>query len=353
MTQSSMQTSTRTLSYCQGLSEGLVQAMERDDRIFVTGIGVDYSSAVFGSTAEAVKRFGPARIFDAPAMENALTGIVIGAAAMGKRPMIIHLRNDFMFLAFDQMINLAAKWKYMYGQNAGTLPLVVRGVVGRGWGQGATHSQSLHGVLAHFPGLTVLAPATPADAKGMMLAAFEAERPTVIIEHRRLYDVTGPVDAAPVATLIGKAFVRRPGRDVTIVACSVMLQEAMLAANDLAARGIEAEVVDVATVRPLDVETIAQSIRKTGRLIAVDTDWEFCGLTAEIAAIAAERCLQNLKAPVCRLGFADSPAPVSMPLEDAFYPKAASIARAALAMCGTSDEGMAFSAHIDDFKGPY
>lgn len=344
---------TRTLTYCEALSEGLVQAMERDERIFVTGIGVDYSSAVFGSTAKAVKQFGKARIFDAPAMENALTGIAIGAAAMGKRPMLIHLRNDFMFLAFDQMINLAAKWKYMYGEQATSLPIVIRGIVGRGWGQGATHSQSLHGVLAHFPGLTVLAPATPADAKGMILAAFEAERPTVIIEHRRLYDTKGPVDERPVATPIGRSFVRRPGRDVSIVACSVMLHEAMLAANDLAQRGIEAEVVDVATVRPLDIETIANSVKKTGRLVVADTDWEFCGLAAEIAAIAAERCLMQMKAPVCRLGFADCPAPVSQPLEDAFYPKAASITRAALALCGASEEGMTFSAHVDDFKGPY
>ncbi|RDV03152.1 alpha-ketoacid dehydrogenase subunit beta [Undibacter mobilis] len=343
----------RTLTYCQALSEGLVQAMERDESIFVTGIGVDYSSAVFGSTTEAVRKFGKERIFDAPAMENALTGIAIGAAAMGKRPLIVHLRNDFMFLAFDQMINLAAKWKYMYGPNAVPMPLVVRGIVGRGWGQGATHSQSLHGVLGHFPGLTVLAPATPADAKGMTIAALQADRPIVIIENRRLYDIKGPVDIEPNPTPLGRAFVRREGSDITIVGCSIMVQEALVAAQDLQQKGIAAEVVDIATVRPLDVDTITASIRKTGRLVVVDTDWEFCGLAAEIAALAAERCLKQLKAPVCRLGFADCPAPVSAPLEEAFYPKASSITKASLALCGESEEGMTFSAHVDTFKGPY
>ena len=142
----------RTLSYAEAISEGTVQAMDRDPSVFIAGIAVDYPSGIFGTTTEPFKRFGKARVFDTPAMENALTGIAIGAAAVGKRPVIVHPRNDFMFLAFDQLINLAAKWKYMYGGRAGTVPIVVRAVVGRGWGQGATHSQSLQAPLAHFPG---------------------------------------------------------------------------------------------------------------------------------------------------------------------------------------------------------
>ena len=183
----------RQLTYAQALSEGLCQAMERDPAIFVTGIAVDYPSGIFGTTAQAAKRFGPDRVFDAPAMENALTGIAIGAAAMGKRPVIVHPRNDFMFLSFDNLINLAAKWRYMFMGRAGTVPVVVRAVIGKGWGQGATHSQSLQAPLAHFPGLSVVMPAFPSDAKGLTIAALQHDGPVVILEHRALYSTTGPV----------------------------------------------------------------------------------------------------------------------------------------------------------------
>src|ERR1700704_282247 len=169
----------RQLTYAQALSEGLCQAMERDPAIFVTGIAVDYPSGIFGTTTQAAKRFGPDRVFDAPAMENALTGIAIGAAAMGKRPVIVHPRNDFMFLSFDNLINLAAKWRYMFMGRAGTVPIVVRAVIGKGWGQGATHSQSLQAPLAHFPGLSVLMPTSPHDAKGLMMAALQHDGPVV------------------------------------------------------------------------------------------------------------------------------------------------------------------------------
>src|SRR6266478_4492524 len=201
----------RKMTYAQALSEGLCQAMERDASIFVTGIGVDYPSGIFGSTTEAAKRFGPERVFDAPAMENALTGIVIGAAAVGKRPIIVHARNDFLFLGFDQLINLAAKWRYMFNGNAGNMPIVIRAVVGKGWGQGATHSQSTHATLAHFPGLKVLMPAFPADAKGLTLAALQDNSPVVIIEHRALYDTVGEVPEEALPTPIGKAAVVRKG----------------------------------------------------------------------------------------------------------------------------------------------
>jgi len=217
----------RELKYWEALSEGLVQAMERDSSIFIAGTAVDYASGIFGSTVAALERFGPGRVFDTPSMENALTGIAIGAAAMGKRPVIVHPRNDFMFLAFDQLINLAAKWKYMFGGQAGSVPIVVRAVVGKGWGQGATHSQSTHAPLAHFPGLQVVLPAFPNDAKGLTIAALEGDAPTVILEHRALYETIGPVDESCMATPIGKANVIRQGDDVTIVAVSFMAYEAL------------------------------------------------------------------------------------------------------------------------------
>ena len=343
----------RRIKYSQALSEGLVQAMERDDSIFVTGIAVDYQSGIFGSTIEATRRFGPKRVFDAPAMENGLMGIAIGAAAMGKRPMVVHPRNDFMFLAFDQLINLAAKWRYMYGGNAGSLPIVIRAVVGKGWGQGATHSQSTHATLAHFPGLKVLMPAFPADAKGLTLAALQGNSPVVIIEHRALYDTVGDVSEEPLPTPIGKAAVVRQGSDLTIVATSYLAVEAMHAAEELARNGISVEVVDPRSIRPLDEETILASVRKTGRLLVADVSWELCGFSSEIAALAAEKAFSALKGPVRRIALADCPAPVSAPLESAFYPKASTIARAVMAMLGRDDAGMDRLDREDTFKGPY
>jgi pyruvate/2-oxoglutarate/acetoin dehydrogenase E1 component len=194
----------RTMKYVDALSESLVLAMDNDDSIFVTGIAVDYPSGIFGSTIEALKKFGPNRVFDAPAMENALTGIAIGAAAMGKRPVIVHPRVDFMFLAFDQLINLAAKWRYMFGGNVGSVPIVVRAIIGKSWGQGATHSQSLHSVLGHFPGLHVVMPATPKSALELTLAALQGNTPTVILEHRALYDVEGEVPIEPKPATVGR-----------------------------------------------------------------------------------------------------------------------------------------------------
>jgi pyruvate dehydrogenase E1 component beta subunit len=327
--------------------------MERDTSIFVTGIGVDYPSGIFGSTTEAARRFGPDRVFDAPAMENALTGIVIGAAAMGKRPIIVHARNDFAFLGFDNLINLAAKWRYMFNGNAGNMPLVVRAVVGKGWGQGATHSQSTHATLAHFPGLAVVVPAFPDDAKGLTIAALRHDGPVVIVEHRALYGIEGDVPEACDPTAIGKARRVREGRHVTIVAVSLMVREALHAADELSRHEVEAEIIDLRSLRPLDEDTVLQSVRKTGHLVVADTSWELCGVASEIAALAAEKAFSALKAPVLRIALANCPAPVSMKLEQAFYPKASTIARAALATLGRDPDRVAELAREDNFKGPY
>jgi pyruvate/2-oxoglutarate/acetoin dehydrogenase E1 component len=343
----------RNLTYAMALSEGLCQAMEHDPSIFVTGIAVDYPSGIFGSTTEAAKRFGPQRVFESPAMENALTGIAVGAAAMGKRPVIVHPRNDFMFLAFDNLINLAAKWRYMFDGKAGNVPIVVRAIIGKGWGQGATHSQSLQAPLAHFPGLTVLMPAFPQDAKGLTIAALHHDQPVVILEHRSLYATEGPVTQDFEATPIGKANVVRSGKDVTIVATSFMALQAMHAADELAKHQVEAEVIDLRSIRPLDETTILQSIRKTGRLVVADTSWELCGVVSEIAALAAEKAWGDLKAPVLRISLANCPAPVSARLEEAFYPKDSTIARAALATLGLDPERIGDLTREDHFKGPY
>ena len=342
----------RQIKYSQALSEGIVQAMERDPSIFMTGISVDYPSGIFGSTVEATRRF-PKRVFDAPAMENALTGIAVGAAAAGKRPIIVHPRNDFMFLAFDNMINLAAKWRYMYGGNAGQAPIVVRAVIGKGWGQGASHSQSLQAPLAHFPGLSVVMPAFPRDAKGLMLSALRHTGPVVVLEHRSLYDTMGEVPEEPVPTPLGKAAVVREGKDITVVATSFMTVEALHAAEELAKEGVDAEIVDLRSIRPLDEEAILTSVKKTGRLIAADTSWELCGVSSEIAALVAEKGFPYLKAPVRRIAMANCPAPVSQPLEKAFYPGASTIARASLSLLGKYTGAFGDIDREDTFKGPY
>jgi pyruvate/2-oxoglutarate/acetoin dehydrogenase E1 component len=283
-----------------------------------------------------------------------LTGIAIGAAALGKRAVIVHPRNDFMFLALDQLINLAAKWRYMFDGNANGVPFVTRAIVGRGWGQGATHSQSLHAILAHFPGLYVGMPSIPADAKEMTIAALQADTPTVLIENRALYNEVGPVEDEILKASVGGMRRLRDGDDVTIVATSLMVREAMIAAETLAGEGVSARVVDPRWARPLDTEGLIAEISATGRLVVADYTWEACSLGSEVAAIAGEYCFQDLKAPIKRLGFADCPAPVSAPLEDAFYPKASTIVRACFSTMGVEHSGDFGEINVaDPFKGPY
>ena len=341
----------RTLKYSEAISEGLTQAMERDANVFIMGIGVDYPSGIFGTTREPARRFGPSRVFDTPACENALTGIAIGAAACGKRPVLVHARNDFLFLALDQLLNLAAKWKYMFG-GASCVPIVVRAVIGKGWGQGATHSQSLQAVLGHFPGLWVVMPAFPRDAKGLVLSALRHSAPVVILEHRSLYDTSGPVSAQPEETPIGKAAVVRSGSDATVVATSWMVGESVRAAAGLATQGIQVEIVDLRSIRPLDEDTVIASVRKTGRLVVADTSWQLCGVASEIAALAAEKAFASLKAPVKRITLADCPAPVSYSLP-VFYPTAATIAEAVRASLGLESASPAAFPRDDSFQGPY
>lgn len=343
----------RELTYADAIAEALVQGMERDPDVFVCGIGVDDHKGIFGTTRAAFERFGSARVFDVPVAEQALTGVAIGAALMGKRPVIVHARNDFMFLATDQMINLAAKARYMYGGRL-RAPIVVRSIVGKGWGQGATHSQSLQALFGHFPGLQVVMPALPRDAKGLTLAALRAAGPVVILEHRALYSMTGPVPEAPEITPIGTAAVVRRGRDVTVAATSFMVVEALRAAERLASVGVEVEVVDCRSIRPLDRDTLLTSLAKTGHMVVADTSWVSFGVASEVASVCAEEGFRDLRAPIRRIGLADCPAPVSLALERAFYPDFRTIARECLAALGRDAELRELES-VEDvaFTGPY
>jgi acetoin:2,6-dichlorophenolindophenol oxidoreductase subunit beta len=343
----------RSLRYWEAISEATVQCMEADPSIFLTGIGVDDFKGMFGTTAEAYRRFGGARVFDIPNGENAMTGIAIGAAAVGKRPLVVHPRNDFMFLCMDQLLNLAAKWRYMFGGKAG-VPVVFRGIVGRGWGQGATHSQSLQGVFAHFPGLYVATPASPADAKGLLVSALRGTGPVVLLENRALYELEEDVPEEPVAIPFGKGKIVRPGKDITIVGASLMAYESARAAEILADHGVDAEVIDPRSIRPFDQAILLESIRKTGRLVVADTSWAFCGFAAEVAAVAVEKGWEYLKAPVRRVTPPDCPAPVSRPLEEAFHPSPLTIAQTCLDLLKTD---VSIRRGVSDvqssFAGPY
>jgi len=343
----------RELTYADAIAEALVQGMERDPNVFVCGIGVDDHKGIFGTTRYAFERFGAARVFDVPIAEQALTGVAIGAALMGKRPVVVHARNDFMFLATDQMINLAAKARYMYGGRL-RAPIVVRSIVGKGWGQGATHSQSLQALFGHFPGLQVVMPALPRDAKGLTLAALRAEGPVVLLEHRTLYSTKGPVPEAPEVTPIGTAAVVREGADVTVVATSLMVVEALRAAERLATLGVDVEVVDCRSIRPFDRDTVLTSLAKTGRVVVADTSWVSFGVASEVASVCADEGFRHLRAPVRRIGLADCPAPVSLSLERAFYPDFRTIMRECLAVLDRDAELRELESVEDSaFTGPY
>ncbi|MEE4543375.1 transketolase C-terminal domain-containing protein [Streptomyces sp. V4-01] len=343
----------RTLKYSEAIGEGTVQSMEADPTIFVAGQSVDDHKGIYGTTTAAMKRFGPSRVRDIPNCETAFAGIAVGAASQGLRPLVVHTRDDFMFLAMDAVINVAAKWRYMYG-NKGGAPVVMRGVVGHGWGQGATHSQSLHSVFGHFPGLHVVVPASPADAKGLLVTALRGDTPVIVLENRGLYDVEDEVPQEPVAVPLGRGRIVREGTDVTIVAASLMVREAERAAQALAGQGVSAEVVDVRSIRPLDEALICESVAKTGRLVVADTSWARYGLSAEVAAVVAENVFDALRAPVRRVTPPDCPAPVSWPLEEAFNPDADALARAALEVLGLSRRlEVARDELHHNFIGPY
>ena len=317
----------RTLNYAQAVREGFVQAMARDPRVFVIGQGVWSPWYVGTSMTDLDHEFGRERVIDSPVSESATTGAALGAALAGMRPVVIHPRMDFMLLAIDQVVNQAANWFYMSGGRVHA-PITIRAIVNRGGEQAAQHSQSVHAWFMHVPGLKVVMPSTPYDAKGLLLACLQDGNPVLYVDDRWLYAEVGDVPEEPYTVPIGKAVVRRTGRDVTIVATSVMAREAVRAAVELAAEGIDAEVVDLRSINPLDRKTIVNSVVKTGRLVTADGGWLTGGVGSEVAAIAVSEAYAHLKAPVVRVSLPDVPAPMSKPLEAAFYRTAVDVVRA-------------------------
>jgi len=323
----------RTLKFVQALNEALDLCMANDPRVFIMGLGAPDAAAIFGSTKGLAEKYGPMRVLDTPVAEHAMTGVALGTALDGMRPVMTHIRLEFAMLAIDQIVNQAAKWHYMFGGQA-KVPLVIRMVVGRGWGQGPQHSQSLQSWFAHVPGLKVVMPATPHDAKGLLISAIEDDNPVVFIEHRWLYNVHGPVPEGVYRVPLGQAHVLRAGRDVTIAATSLMTLEAVRAAEDLAQEGIEVEVVDLRTLNPFDEAPVLASVRKTGRLIVADTGSRSVGFAAEVIARVAEQCLTNLTRPPVRLTLPDVPTPTTRALSNYYYPLVHDLTAAARRLMG-------------------
>ena len=323
----------RTLTYAQAIREAHAQLLRADGRVFLIGQGLWSPWYAGASLKDMDKEFGKDRVMDTPVSENATTGAAIGAAIAGMRPIVFHPRMDFMLLAVDPIVNQAANWSYMFSGQVG-VPVVIRAVINRGGEQGAQHSQAVHAVFMHVPGLKVVMPATPFDAKGLLFAAVYDGNPVLYIDDRWLYDEEGHVPEERFGVPIGRAVLRRAGSEVTIVGISSMAHEAVKAGEQLAEQGIEAEVIDLRTLKPWDKKTVLRSVRKTGRLVVADPGWHTCGASAEIAATVSSEVFDCLKAPVVRVALPDAPAPTSHAQEKAYYRNSGHIAAAALSLLG-------------------
>ena len=324
-----VEAATRELSYAEAIREGLAQAMQADPRVFLFGEDVGVYGGAFGVSGDLVHRFGAERVIDTPISELGIAGAAVGAAITGMKPVLELQFSDFVTLAMEQIVNQAAKIHFMFGGKA-TVPMVVRLPGGSGTGAAAQHSQSLEAWFAHVPGLKVVQPSTPHDAKGLLLAAIDDPNPVLIFEHKLLYKTRGAVPEDAYRVPIGKAAIRRAGRDLTIVGSSIMTLRAVAAAARLAAEGIDAEVIDLRSLRPLDGATIATSVRKTHRLLIVYEGVKIMGIGAEISAMIAEGdAFDFLDAPIARLGGADVPLPYNPVLEKAAVPQEDDIVAAA------------------------
>ena len=331
-TPSAVAATRRQLTFGQAVKEALAEEMRRDERVFVIGEDVAEAGTPFKVLSGLVDEFGPSRVVDSPISEAGITGLGVGAAMTGLRPVVDIMFGDFLTLAMDQLVNQAAKVHYMSGGML-NVPLDVRTTLGATRRSAAQHSQSLHAWVSHVPGLKVALPATPGDAKGLLKAAIRDDNPVVVFEDKMMYQAKGPVPEDDLLIPLGVAEVKREGTDVTIVATSSMVLVALEAAELLAADGISAEVVDPRTTVPLDRETLVASARKTGRALVVDEGYERYGITGELASVIADGAFYHLDAPVKRMGARDVPVPFSPALEDVTVPTPEAVAALARDLC--------------------
>lgn len=349
----------RLLTFTQAINEALFQSMNKDPRIVIMGLGVTDPKGIFGTTLGLMERFGASRLFDMPVSENAMTGVAVGMAISGMRPVMTHQRADFMLMSTDQIINNAAKWHYMYGGRM-SVPLTIRSIIGRGWGQGPQHSQNFQGLFAQIPGLKVVAPTIPYEAKGLLISSIEDNNPVIFVEHRWLSNQLGEVPQSYYSLPLGKANIMREGSDVTIVAVMDMALEAVVVAEKLKSQGVSVEVVNLRSIKPLDEETILRSVSKTGRLLVLDSSWQSFGVSAEIAAMVAEKGFDLLNKKIKRLGLPDAPTPTSPALSKYYYPSEAGICQAVgeLLDINVDVRKMGLRDFVNDvpdeyFKGPF
>lgn len=345
----------RIITYTQAINEALQQEMERDPSIFVYGLDVADHKGINGTTLGLAEKF-PGRCLSTPLSEEANMGLGLGAAINGLRPVNVHIRVEFLLLAFNQLVNMVSS--ATYGSNGKlSVPMVIRVLVGRGWGQGFQHSKSLQSIFAHIPGLKIIMPATPYDAKGMLIAAIRDDNPVICMEHRFLFWQEGEVPSEPYIVPLGKCAIIRSGSDITIAASSWSCVDAFDAANVLAQKHkISIELIDVRTIAPFDDVTVNKSVQKTGHCIVVDNDWTHCGFSAEVAARVQENCFASLLSPVTRIGFAPTHCPTTRPMEDLYYPNAETIIRATEKKLGLKPADLSsekFHNYENKFKGPF
>ena len=317
----------QTMTYLEAIRDALRVKLREDEKVLLLGEDIGVYGGAFGVTATLLEEFGLARVRDTPISELGMTGVAVGAALTGMRPVVDIQFSDFLTLALDQVVNQAAKIRYMYGGKA-TVPLVIRTPSGSGTGAAAQHSQSLEAWLAHVPGLKVVQPSTPYDAKGLLIAAINDPNPVIFYEHKLLYKKTGDVPTDTYEIPLGVADVKREGTDVTIIATGIMVQKALQAAMDCAALGVSVEVIDPRTLVPLDEATILNSVEKTGRVIIVHEAVKRGGIGGEITSLIAERAFHALRAPIIRLGGAFVPMPYNAKLERQAVPQVEDIERA-------------------------
>ena len=306
-------------SYAEAINEAHQQLLATDDRVFVIGQGVDSPWCVGTSTLGLVGKFGSERVIDTPISEAVVTGAAVGAAMAGMRPIVFHPRMDFMYLAMDQIINHCAHWYYMFGGKV-NVPVTIRGIVNKGNEQAAQHSQSPFAMYIHIPGLKVVCPASPYEAKGLLIAAVRDDNPVLYCDDRWLYEIKEEVPDEIYEVPLGKGKICREGSDVTIVAVSYLVEEAIKAADLLAAEGIFAEVIDPRTLKPLDIDIILNSVKKTSRLVIAEPDWRRCGFSEHVASMVLNQAFNALKSPVQYVTLPDAPVPASTPLEKAYFP---------------------------------
>ena len=319
----------RKLTFAQAIWEATDQSMSRDPNVYIMGLGVPDPKGIFGTTLGFKEKYGSKRVLDMPASENGMTGVAIGSALTGLRPIMTHQRADFVLVAMDQIVNQAAKWHYMFAGKT-SVPLVIRMIIGRGWGNGPQHSQNFQAMFAHIPGLRVIAPATPYEAKGLLISSIEDNNPVLFFEHRWLYNQCGCVPEEYYSLPLGTATILRPGNDITIIASMEMALQTLHIAEQLEKYKISAEIINICSLKPLDENSILQSVAKTGRVLIIDSSWSSFGVSAEIAAVIVEKGFDFLKKRIIRLGLPDAPAPTSK------YPGRRSRPRASVGSPGPS-----------------